>query len=113
MATRHDSHGAYVLKSLEANKNVFVEKPLCLLESELDAIIDLQSKTNKAVMVGFNRRFSPLTTKLKKAVGNKDIEFVIEGNHMDANERFLRERKRITYYLTCNFFGVEDLFFIL
>ena len=36
VATRHDSHGPYVLKSLEANKNVFVEKPLCLLESELE-----------------------------------------------------------------------------
>ena len=32
VATRHDSHGPYVLKSLKANKNVFVEKPLCLLE---------------------------------------------------------------------------------
>ena len=31
VATRHDSHGSYVLKSLKANKNVFVEKPLCLL----------------------------------------------------------------------------------
>ena len=30
IATRHDSHGSYVLKSLNANKNVFVEKPLCL-----------------------------------------------------------------------------------
>ena len=39
IATRHDSHGAYVLKSLKANKNVFVEKPLCLLESELEEII--------------------------------------------------------------------------
>ena len=70
VATRHDSHGSYVLKSLQANKHVFVEKPLCLLESELEAIIEMQSKGNKAVMVGFNRRFSPLTAKLKKAIGN-------------------------------------------
>jgi len=80
VATRHDSHGPYVLKSLEANKNVFVEKPLCLLESELESIIELQSKTNKAVMVGFNRRFSPLTTKLKKAVGNNPMTMIYRIN---------------------------------
>ena len=73
VATRHDSHGPYVLKCLEANKNVFVEKPLCLLESELESIIELQSKKKKAVMVGFNRRFSPLTDKLKMAVGNNPM----------------------------------------
>jgi predicted dehydrogenase/threonine dehydrogenase-like Zn-dependent dehydrogenase len=80
VATRHDSHGPYVLKCLEANKNVFVEKPLCLLESELDAIIDLQSKKKKAVMVGFNRRFSPLTDKLKMAVGNNPMTMLYRIN---------------------------------
>lgn len=80
VATRHDSHGSYVLKSLEANKNVFVEKPLCLLESELEDIIEAQSKANKAVMVGFNRRFSPLTAKLKKAVGNNPMTMIYRIN---------------------------------
>ncbi len=80
VATRHDSHGPYVLKSLKANKNVFVEKPLCLLESELEAIIEAQENANKAVMVGFNRRFSPLTTKLKKAVGNNPMTMLYRIN---------------------------------
>ncbi|WP_299338524.1 bi-domain-containing oxidoreductase [uncultured Psychroserpens sp.] len=80
VATRHDSHGTYVLKSLEAGKNVFVEKPLCLLESELEAIIDAQSKVNKTVMVGFNRRFSPLTLKLKKALGNNPMTMLYRIN---------------------------------
>tara|TARA_B100000787_G_scaffold169868_1_gene162652 strand:+ start:8376 stop:10514 length:2139 start_codon:yes stop_codon:yes gene_type:complete len=80
VATRHDSHGPYVLKSLEANKNVFVEKPLCLLESELELIIEAQSKSKKAVMVGFNRRFSPLTSKLKKAIGNNPMTMIYRVN---------------------------------
>nr|WP_321231917.1 bi-domain-containing oxidoreductase [uncultured Psychroserpens sp.] len=80
VATRHDSHGLYVLKSLEANKNVFVEKPLCLLESELESIIKAQSKANKAVMVGFNRRFSPLTATLKKAIGNNPMTMLYRIN---------------------------------
>lgn len=80
VATRHDSHGSFVLKSLQANKNVFVEKPLCLLESELEAIVKAQSETKKAVMVGFNRRFSPLTLKLKKAVGNNPMTMIYRIN---------------------------------
>jgi len=80
VATRHDSHGSYVLKSLKANKNVFVEKPLCLLESELQEIIEAQAKANKAVMVGFNRRFSPLTAKLKKAIGNNPMTMLYRVN---------------------------------
>ena len=80
VATRHDSHGPYVLKSLQANKHVFVEKPLCLLESELDQIIEAQVANKKAVMVGFNRRFSPLTKKLKKAVGNNPMTMLYRIN---------------------------------
>ncbi len=80
VATRHDSHGPFVLKSLQANKNVFVEKPLCLLESELDEIISAQSKAKTSVMVGFNRRFSPLTAKLKKALGNNPMTMIYRIN---------------------------------
>jgi polar amino acid transport system substrate-binding protein len=80
VATRHDSHGPYVLKSLQAHKNVFVEKPLCLLESELEQIIKAQATSKKAVMVGFNRRFSPLTKKLKKAVGNNPMTMIYRIN---------------------------------
>lgn len=70
IATRHDSHGSYVLKGLEANKNIFVEKPLCLQESELESIIEAQKKSGKSVMIGFNRRFSPLTATIKKKLGD-------------------------------------------
>jgi len=80
VATRHDSHGSFVLKGLQANKNVFVEKPLCLLESELEAIIEAQSKAKRSVMVGFNRRFSPLTAKLKKAFGNSPMTMIYRIN---------------------------------
>ena len=80
VATRHDSHGTFVLKSLKANKNVFVEKPLCLLEPELDEIIEAQAEAQKAVMVGFNRRFSPLTVKLKKAIGDNPMTMIYRIN---------------------------------
>ena len=60
VATRHDSHGSYVLKSLKANKNVFVEKPLCLLESELEEIIEQQSKLIRLLWLGLTDVFRHL-----------------------------------------------------
>lgn len=80
VATRHDSHGSYVLKALEQNKHVFVEKPLCLKESELETIIDAQQKSQTAVMIGFNRRFSPLTKKIKNAVGSGPMTMIYRIN---------------------------------
>ncbi|PWK18013.1 bi-domain-containing oxidoreductase [Xanthomarina spongicola] len=80
IATRHDSHGPYVLKALQANKHVFVEKPLCLLEDELEQIIEAKQASNKSVMIGFNRRFSPLTQKLKKVLGNNPMTMIYRVN---------------------------------
>ena len=65
IATRHDSHAQYVLKGLKANKNIFVEKPICLYETELEEIKIEQERCGKAVMIGFNRRFSPFTKIIK------------------------------------------------
>jgi predicted dehydrogenase/threonine dehydrogenase-like Zn-dependent dehydrogenase len=38
ITTRHDLHASMVIESLKAGKNVFVEKPLCLTEEELEEI---------------------------------------------------------------------------
>ncbi|PNQ73280.1 oxidoreductase [Hanstruepera neustonica] len=80
IATRHDSHGPYTIKSLQANKHVFVEKPLCLKEEELEKIIELKEVSGKSVMIGFNRRFSPLTKKLKKSLGNNPVSMIYRIN---------------------------------
>ena len=80
VATRHDSHGTYVLKALEQNNHVFVEKPLCLNEFELDKIIEAQQQSQMAVMIGFNRRFSPLTQKIKNVVGSGPMSMIYRIN---------------------------------
>lgn len=64
VATRHDSHGRYVIEALERGKHVFVEKPLCIDPVDLPAI-EAAAKCSKAtLMVGFNRRFSPMVKQL-------------------------------------------------
>lgn len=70
IATRHDSHASYVLRALEAQKNVFVEKPLCLHPEELDAIRNAYVQSNVRLMLGFNRRFAPFIRKLKEQHAN-------------------------------------------
>jgi polar amino acid transport system substrate-binding protein len=80
IATRHDSHANYVLKSLQNNKSVFVEKPLCMNQKDLDKIADLQMQNNKMVMVGFNRRFSPLVTTLKEKIGDGPMSMIYRVN---------------------------------
>ena len=74
ITTRHHLHGEYVLKSLKAGKNVFVEKPLCLNQDELDGIMNFyssppaQASRHPLLMVGFNRRFSPYAQEAKKHI---------------------------------------------
>jgi predicted dehydrogenase/threonine dehydrogenase-like Zn-dependent dehydrogenase len=80
IATRHDSHGPYVLKALENGKNIFVEKPLCLYEDELEKIKAAQEKAGKSIMIGFNRRFSPLTQTIKKKVGSGPMSMIYRIN---------------------------------
>src|SRR5215207_3945166 len=67
VATRHDLHGRLALRALQAGKGVFVEKPLCLTEDELDALrTELDRDDAPPLMVGFNRRFAPLTRALRE-----------------------------------------------
>ncbi|MBA2733650.1 MAG: Gfo/Idh/MocA family oxidoreductase [Acidobacteria bacterium] len=60
VATRHDLHAELVRRALLKGKHVFVEKPLALNEEELQGVLDAAVNSTGQVMVGFNRRFSPL-----------------------------------------------------
>ena len=64
IATRHDSHAEFVKKALASDKNIFVEKPLCLSKKDLDEIKKIY-RGERLLMVGYNRRFAPLVKKLK------------------------------------------------
>lgn len=71
ITTRHNSHSRYVLDCMERGKAVFVEKPLCLTFEELTQIEELHAAKHNAgaparVMVGFNRRFSPFSVKMRE-----------------------------------------------
>jgi predicted dehydrogenase/threonine dehydrogenase-like Zn-dependent dehydrogenase len=64
--TRHNSHARFVVAALQANKHVFVEKPLALNRDELTQIQQaVAAHPDRQLLVGFNRRFSPLAVKMQ------------------------------------------------
>lgn len=82
ITTRHNSHAKFVIESLRAGKNVFVEKPLALNQEQLNQIIKAYNNPGvnsppsshhlaPTLTVGFNRRFSPHLEVIKKALGEK------------------------------------------
>lgn len=85
IATRHDTHGSYAQKALQHGKNMFVEKPLCLSLAELEELEAQYSKLAECgkapmLMVGFNRRFSPLSQELKKLTGDAPLSLIYRVN---------------------------------
>jgi predicted dehydrogenase/NADPH:quinone reductase-like Zn-dependent oxidoreductase len=69
IATRHDSHAELLCQALAAGKHVFVEKPLATHREGLQACIQaMQAAPLQQVMVGYNRRFAPLSLALQKAL---------------------------------------------
>lgn len=77
IVTPHNSHAQFVIECLEAGKNVFVEKPLAMNLGELERVKEAYEKSNGQLMVGFNRRFSPLSIELKKEFDNNGEPKVI------------------------------------
>lgn len=76
VATRHDTHADYACRALAAGKHLFVEKPLALNAEELASVkaayaASRDEKQPPLLMVGFNRRFSPLVQTLHKTISNR------------------------------------------
>jgi predicted dehydrogenase/threonine dehydrogenase-like Zn-dependent dehydrogenase len=69
ITTRHNLHGPMAIDALVAGKDVFVEKPMAISVSELFKIENALQKSGKTISVGFNRRFSPFSVKMKQILG--------------------------------------------
>jgi predicted dehydrogenase/threonine dehydrogenase-like Zn-dependent dehydrogenase len=89
--TRHNSHAAYVKSSLDRGKQVFVEKPLAINREQLEAVRTSYAKAmaeghSPFLMVGFNRRFSPLTDRLKSFFATRTEPMLV---HIRCNAGFI------------------------
>src|SRR4030042_3989934 len=77
VSTRHNLHAKIAVDALKAGKAVFVEKPMALNENELLELKKIIEKTKIPYMVGFNRRFSPFSAKIKEIIKNRTNPLLI------------------------------------
>ncbi len=67
IATQHHAHAEHICLGLSAGKHIFVEKPLAITDEQLNQIkTAYDNNPSQLLMVGFNRRFSPLVKKMRE-----------------------------------------------
>ena len=97
IGTRHDSHAEFARKALLANKHVFVEKPLALNDEELEGVLNAASASAGLLMVGFNRRFSPLALQARDFFAGRSgplsISYRVNAGRV-PNEHWIQDEKQ-------------------
>jgi predicted dehydrogenase/threonine dehydrogenase-like Zn-dependent dehydrogenase len=77
ITTRHNLHVPIAIDAAKAHKDIFMEKPMATNEKDLEKLVNVLKKTKVNFMVGFNRRFSPLSIKAKEALDKREGPFII------------------------------------
>ena len=77
ITTPHNLHASIAIEAAEAKKAIFVEKPMALNPDELNELVNVLEKTGVVYSVGFNRRFSPLSARVKELIKNRVNPMVI------------------------------------
>lgn len=88
ISTQHNSHAKFIIESLNAGKNVYCEKPLCLSLDELDRIEAAYRDSKGELFCGLNRRHAPLIQQIKKSLATDRIPAVYD---YIANAGFIPE----------------------
>lgn len=73
IATPAETHGALVRQALEAGKDVYVEKPLCLSLDEAKRLIDFAREQSRILMVGHLLWYHPAVLKLKQLIADGEL----------------------------------------
>ena len=89
--SRHDSHARYVNAALAHHKPVFVEKPLAIDRKQLEEVCSTVAAEEERgyspfLMVGFNRRFAPMTTQVQRFFADRREPMMI---HIRVNAGFI------------------------
>ncbi len=70
LLTPHKDHPRQIITALQAKKHIYCEKPLAIDEESLNMVANEMSQAETKLMVGFNRRFSPMIQQIKQFFGN-------------------------------------------
>jgi predicted dehydrogenase/threonine dehydrogenase-like Zn-dependent dehydrogenase len=87
ISTRHHLHAPMVLSAIQAKRQIFVEKPICLRREELKEIDQAYAAGGSSIQVGFNRRFAPASQEVKQllagAPGPLSISYRVMAGKLD------------------------------
>jgi len=73
IATPAEMHANNVREALLAGKDVYVEKPLCLTETEGREMVELARQRGRILMVGHLLWYHPAVLKLKQMIDNGEL----------------------------------------
>nr|WP_319488241.1 Gfo/Idh/MocA family oxidoreductase [uncultured Caproiciproducens sp.] len=79
-----NSHFEIVSEALKLDKAVYVDKPLASTSDEAEQLAELSIQHNRKLMVGFNRRFSPMYLQAKEKVTAGTSLIRIEKHRVDS-----------------------------
>ncbi len=89
ITTRHDLHAGQALAALRAGKHVWVEKPLALTAVDVETVTAAALAAGRILVVGFNRRFSPLARRVRSVLAARPgafrIEVVVNAGRIDPD----------------------------
>ncbi len=71
IASNHASHAEYAIRCLERGKSVHIEKPHVVNEDQLRRLHCAMQASGGRVNLGFNRPYSPIGTKIKRALDSQ------------------------------------------
>ena len=79
-------HAEQVAYLLEHGIDVFCEKPMATTIADCEAIVKLQEKTGRKLMIGFNRRYAPVVQAAKEALGGQAPDVIIAQKNRPQTE---------------------------
>ncbi len=73
VTTKDSTHHQFIIKGLNSGYDVLTEKPLTTDENKCQEILNAEKKSGKNLIVGFNYRWSPYSTKIKELLAKNTI----------------------------------------
>ena len=102
IASPASTHKDFIIQSLLNNKNVFVEKPLCLSLDEAYEIKKIAEQANKIVFIGHLLQYHNAFNELKRniQIGKVGKLKIIKANRLNFGA--IRDKESVLYDLTAH-----------
>jgi len=68
VTTTDYAHAEYIIRALDAGKEVFTEKPMCINAKQCRAILEAEKRNNRKIGVCFNMRYMDYVIKMKELI---------------------------------------------